>query len=802
MLWAATAVALLASFDARLSLVVWLLASAWLKREHRRHTRSRDDRFGRPFVRLSISVCCLGLVVFAAGREPAISGDPHHIANLAAAVPNRTHEITARVIDVGGSIERRRLRLTVETLSTKRHPQAHGRFNLFVRNPRAKWWPGDRLHVSVRLSPIENSGNPWDFDWQGYWARRGIFVAGYLWTGRIDVGGIHRDLLTRLAGEEVIDGPARTRVAKAALRDGGRGAPIVAALITGDRRYLSERFVAAMRACGLSHLLAISGMHVGLVVGAVFGFANFCLVRSRFALGGFDTIRVAVLIGLIALGGYGRLAGSGVSIARAELMAGVALASVWRGVRLLDLHVLAAAALVLTVAIPGVAREPAFQLSFGAVLAIFVSLRRHPELGAARAAILLSFVCWRVTAPIAAFHFGELSLVGPLTNLLASPLAAATVGAGLLGALISGASEELAALCFLMAGVVAFLLERFVLLFAALPLASVNIRFVTGPIALLLVLPALDGGLVSSNRYCCRAVCLAALLMLVAYDIHARFPDRQAKIVFADVGQGDATVVVLPRGRVLVVDAGTPGRGTNTVSGLLRTLNVSHIDYLALSHAQQDHAGGAADLFDEFTVGEIWEPGGICEADARRRLMERAARQSTLVRTLGARCRRIHLSNGPGEVTNNGPCIVALDDLGDWQIEALWPEDENGDCRDNNRSLVLRVVVGTTSLLLTGDIERQTEAALLARRRVSPTSILKVAHHGSSTSSTQAFIESARPEVAVASAGRKNRYGFPHGDVVERFVAMGSEFFSTERDGAIVISFGSDPIQTNASGAR
>lgn len=277
---------------------------------------------------------------------------------------------------------------------------------------------------------------------------------------------------------------------------------------------------------------------------------------------------------------------------------------------------------------------------------------------------------------------------------------------------------------------------------------------------------------------------LVLLVSLVGMATFERYRGDRLDVVFVSVGQGDATVVKLPGGRIMVVDGGGPGRSRLTVEPLLRRMRVGRIDYLVITHVQSDHWGGVPELAAAFEVGELWYPGhggGGCSVRGFDRFLSSLRERGVRVVDLGQ------------------TSLAPLQGKQGWRVGVLWPQSgvsagqgQQG-CNDNNRSVVLSVDFAGHRLLLTGDIEAEAEQSLLALARDDPLAaslradVSKVPHHGSRSSSTPAFVAAVAPELAVVSAGAGNRYGFPHAEVRRRYHRSGARVLSTALWGAVSV---------------
>jgi competence protein ComEC len=285
------------------------------------------------------------------------------------------------------------------------------------------------------------------------------------------------------------------------------------------------------------------------------------------------------------------------------------------------------------------------------------------------------------------------------------------------------------------------------------------------------------------------AVCL---LLIVLHPFSAGRPDGRLRLDQLDVGQGDAALLTLPDGTTLLVDAGgraqfnpraefeddaahferdARGIGEAVVSEYLWWRGLARVDYILATHAHADHMNGLNDIARNFSV--------------RAALLGRAERRGEaefmrLSETLGR-------ERVPVELVGRGDTLR----FGAVAVDVLWPPragEATGGFSENNDSIVLRVRYGARSFLLTGDIERDAEAALVAAHDELQSDVVKVAHHGSKTSSTESFVAATRPSVVVISVGHTSPFGHPDANVVARWRASGAQILQTGRRGTVTVS--------------
>lgn len=627
--------------------------------------------------------------------------------------------------------------------------------------------PGDRVRLRARVQPAWGLANPGGRDVSAALARRGIGARARL---------VQRDLAVRL----VDDGswrplaPLRRLRARAAERliERGPGGALLAALSFGERAGLSTATRDSFRRAGLAHLLAVSGLHLALAAALAFrvAFAARHLGRRR-ARG--DARRVALTAACATAGAYAVLAGWGVPVQRAlVLLAGVGAAlwlrrpAHWSGP-------LAAAGIAVLAREPAALFLPGARLSFVASAGLLLAVRARPQrLRPVADLVGASAVAFAVTAPIAASSFGALAPWSPLTNLIAIPWTAfvllpAALAAGVLASLPTPVVDvALAPLAAIATGSL-----------SALERASDALPdpWPTRPPGWALLVAALLAAWVLARRGAAAralgAVAGAAVLAL------APVPDLEPeppRVVFLDVGQGDATLVQGRRGSVLV-DAATarPGGfdlGRSAVLPALGALGVRRLDLLVVSHADLDHRGGVPAVLMALPVGRVWLPPGGRSDPALSAVMD------------AARAREV-------PVLERGRGAAALR-LGDLRVVPLWPPQRRAGGSRNEGSLVLRIDVAGRRVLLPGDLGVASERVLLEAAHELPADVLKLPHHGSRTSSSDAFLAAVAADLVVASAPRFGRFGMPHAAVVERVGRNGAALWWTGRDGAVAVALG------------
>lgn len=591
---------------------------------------------------------------------------------------------------------------------------------------------GQCWQLRVRLRDLRGLANQGGFDYEAWLLREGFVARGTVVAG--DACG-HRaglDPWRDSAGRRIVTGLGA-----------GPGSALLRALTLGDRRGFTDADWSVLRATGTSHLVAISGLHVGLVATIGFVLGGWLWRRSAWLCARLPAPRAAAVVSVLLAAAYAAAAGFALPTQRALIMVVVVATCLAAPVRVPGFVALAIAALAVLLRDPLATLSPGFWLSFGAVALILWMMAGRAVAGVGWRRLLgLQLGLSVGLAPLAVYFFGQTSVAGLLVNLVLVPAFAVLTPLVLL--LTGGAlawPELIAPLAALLADVLAegwMVLETIASWPGAAWVAS------AGPVATTLAgLGAL--WVLSPLPWAWRSQGLVLWLPLLAS--RPVMPAQGAWVDVLDVGQG-LSVVVRTAEHVLVYDTGPAYRsGFNTAEAvvlpMLGLARVPQLDALLISHGDNDHAGGANQL---------------------------AAAMSPR--------RRIGMDGAPCEAGQH------------WQWDGvefaiLHPTPGDG-YTGNNASCVLRVSIdGGGSVLIPGDIEARVERSLLAQQRGVASDVLVLPHHGSASSSTDAFLDAVDSDVAIAPAGWDNRWDFPRPVVRQRLAARDTPLWITGRDGQI-----------------
>ncbi len=559
------------------------------------------------------------------------------------------------------------------------------------------------------------------------------------------------------------------------VRDAQSGAIAIAILI-GDRSSLDPAVEQRLQEAGTYHVIAISGGNIAILAAIV--------LAVLWAMGIRDGWAAAAAVSLLAA--YAHVAGGGPSVARATVMAVIYLALRIMDQRTAPRHAMALTAVVVLLASPLSIADVGLWLTFGATAAIiagasYVRLPQHAWLKAPSALVLASACAELVLMPVGAYVFQRVTMAGLIVNLAAVPCMAIVQ----VGAMVVAAAD---AIGFHAAASVAGwtthlgvrgLIDSAIVVDAA-PWLTWRVPSPSPAVmgSYYVVLCVLLWSATTTRASWVRKAAIAVTaglflwMALAPPTLARRSGDGRLHLTLIDVGQGDAMLVTLPNGRTLAVDAGGASLrgefdiGDRVIGPALRARGIGRLDYLAITHGDPDHIGGARSLVRDFAPSEIWYGVFVNNHAPTLAVQAEAAARRTTWRWLQ---RGDRLDLGDVEMRVHAPPSP------DWERQKVRNDD----------SLVLEVRYGDVSILLTGDIGREVEEALIPLLDLRPTVVLKSPHHGSGTSSSAAFITAIKPRVVLISCGRANSYGHPLPYVLERYQAVGAEVFRTDRDGEI-----------------
>jgi competence protein ComEC len=786
---------------------------------------------------------------------------PHFSAKHIQNFSDETRWQIAGVVD-SDPVEFSYLKKFVLRADTLKHKKASyrvtGRIQVTVSGQGPVFARGDRLVFRSRLRQPRNFNNPGAFNYRRYMAFKGLWRTAYTKGSRLQVvqRGSSGDMAQQL--DDV-------RRALAALIDrAGRGpsAAVLKALIIGDRSAISSEIRDGFNRAGVGHILAISGLHIGIVATVAFFFFHKLLRLVQPLLWRAWTRKGAAVLSLVPVCLYGLVSGMSPSTQRAVIMVGAFLMTFLFERESDTMNTLALAAFIILIWFPPALFSISFQLSFAAVLSIIYGLSciqqaapldgHNAKSGIANqllrklaAFFLVSLLAICGTLPLVMFYFNQISLIGLFANFVVVPLVGfVVIPCGLLTLFIYPVSSQIAYGCV---KICLFVLDYVLLVinyFADLPFAAVK-TFTPSPFEMVcyyvlgwVVLNGLNTrqapagyrnhanaqaehvparhrylnpqGRFGLNRLCSRVasvrklltakvgakrgviiglVVVLALLVDAGYWYARRHLNGDLRVTYIDVGQGNSALLELPGGHTVLIDGGgfsdnnTFDMGARVLAPFLWRKKIRTVDTLVLSHPNSDHLNGLIFIARHFNVKTIWTNNETRTTQGYQRLQNIVAQKQINLPDFQHMTRQLLI---------NGVEFCFLYPPADFLAQKASQKGRS----TNNNSLVVKVSFGDISFLFAGDIMAEAEQELVDLAGADlACNVLLVPHHGSRTSSSQPFLLSVQPDVAVFSAGWKNRFRFPHATILAAYEKIGCRIFRTDQNGAIMIKTDGNRLQ-------
>ncbi|MGH3984238.1 MAG: DNA internalization-related competence protein ComEC/Rec2 [Pseudonocardiaceae bacterium] len=735
-------------------------------------------------------------VVVLRGRSAAMLAVSGAAASLALVVGAQAWQVERHPVRAGAEGG---LAATV-SVQLSDDPQAVNSSGYGGRRPQPQ-----RVVIRAELEAAELAGRQWRTG-----GRVVLLAPAQGWTGllpgqRVRATGLltvpNRSDLTvavlRVRGQpEVLAAPTAVQRVAERLRSGLRVAAgvldpepagLLPALVVGDTSTMVPTVEDEFRAAGLAHLTAVSGANVAILCGAVLGLARLARAGPRTA---------GILAGLVLVG-FVVLCRPSPSVLRAAAMGAVTLVALMLGRRRSAVPALCAAVLVLLLVDPALGGDPGFALSVLATGALVLlapgwaaGLRRHGVPPGIAEALAVPAAAHVATAPVVAGLSGQVSLVAVLANLLAAPAVAPATVLGVLAAVLGPLHPGAAAVVVHVAGPVVGWLVGVGHHGAAVP--DGMMQWPGGTSGALLLALLVGAALFAMRAHRLRVLVAAGLVGALLVLVPTRYvlpgwPVTGWVVAACDVGQGDAVVLATAEpDRAVLVDTG-PDPGP--VSACLDRLGIRRLALVVISHLHADHVGGLVGALRGRTVSAVALGPGRSPPWAFTEVLRAAgvAHVPVVAVTAGQRL------SWPGLVLDVLAPLRASSVVGDHDAEV------DGTVV-NNASVVLRATTPAGRVLLTGDVELDAQADLLAARTDLRADVLKVPHHGSRYAAKE-FFAAVEPRVAIVSVGAHNRYGHPSRHVLDALVRTGSQVVRTDLNGDVLVAAGRTGLQVVIRGA-
>jgi len=686
-----------------------------------------------------------------------------------------------------------------KVILSDRHIPVEGHILLFLKEEGGSFHVGDRLRFLCRFYSPRGFQNPGGFSYERHLAFERIHMIGFLSVenGWVKIGeGFKNPLLLWIEG---LRDHIRNFLQKEAVP---RSSSILEALVLGEQGNISEEVKEHFIRTGIAHILAISGDHLGIVALLSCSLLIWILKRSEFLLLSISVKKWAAALTLPCILLYMFIAGGGISVIRATIMVIIFFLSILFNRDRNLLHTLALAAFLILIFSPPSLFDVSFQLSFLAVLSILYlvpcilsTLKREEILPSLKTSwrwviwkyikfsFLVSAVATLGTAPFVALHFNRISPIGLVTNLFAIPwVGFLIVPLNIIASLVSFFFYPLATFLIQINSFFTLILLEVIALFASIPFASL---FISTPTAFEIILFYLLLFFIAylqkrkAVRYLFLGICVVIVFDLAFWNLKGLF-QKDLRITFIDVGHGDSILIEFPKGERMLIDGGGLHEdrfdiGKNVIAPFLWKKKIHRIDYLVLTHPDPDHLKGLNFIASHFSIGQFWDNGLRGDSEYYSQFNE------TLLRK---KVERFSMNEKTPSQMIHGVGISFFNPPG---VERFYKPHRSSSFF-NNSSLVMRFQFKKTSILLAGDIEMEAEYRILREGYPVKADILKIPHHGSTSSSSPAFLERVKPAYAILSVGERNIGKLPHPEVLKRYQELRTQIFRTDKQGAISVT--------------
>ena len=644
---------------------------------------------------------------------------------------------------------------------------------------------GDKIIIKGNFEEASSARNEGGFDYKQYLKSKNVY--GIISVDKKDIKLIKKnnvDVIDLLANK--VSNSMQIKIEQNLSNETSK---LLSGILIGNKNNLQKEIQEDFRNSSLSHVLAISGMHVSYIILGI----TFVINKMKFNKKVSKIITIFILLFFIIL------TGKTASVTRACFMSSyIILASLFHK----KAHVLASISISLLIILiinPYLILDIGLQLSYGGTIGIVLiypilkKLKKKKEDKNSKFKkiihkikdkildiILITISANLVIFPIVLFHYNTISFTFIISNLLISPIIGIIIILGFISVFASYIISPISKVMFLILQIFLNLLIKIAHFCAELPFSKVY--FPTPKIYVIviyyvfLIFIILARNKIIVIKKINKKIIIIFVIIIIILNLILNFIPKTFTISFIDVGQGDSMLISTPKGKKILIDGGGSrdeesfNIGKQTLIPYLLNKGITKLDYILISHFDSDHVGGILSVLEELKVEKVI----ICEQEEN----ENYRRFKEIVKN-----KKIKVY-----VVKKGDNLKIEENI---LLNILWPKDEKiKENAINNNSIVAKLNYKSFSILLTGDIEKIAENEILKEyenSNILNANILKVAHHGSKSSSINEFLEKVKPQIALIGVGEKNTFGHPNEGVLKRLKNINTKIYRTDKKGEITI---------------
>jgi len=754
-----------------------------------------SHKMGKKPVSLLLTLCLFILLGFLHGNlgagEPE---DPTHIYNQ---ITGDKEVVLIGVLHglPGFDGERSKIIITLKSIRFKNNPN-FTRSTGYVRLSLEEEWPdnikaGDLITVRARLYRPHGFQNPGTFNYRQYLSTQNIWITGKI-RSSLHIARINRDP-TLLNNISYLPERLRTKISTTIDQSASKPySSLYKAVLIGDRSGVDKEVIELFKTTGCMHILAISGLHMGIISALLFVTFYWLLRRWQWFILHIPVKKAAALLCLLPLALYTLIAGGNTPVIRSFLMSAVIIIALCINRRKSTFNILSLAALLILISTPLSLFSVSFQLSFAAVASIGAIIPIISQLTADKTnnqqqafsnrfktwiltALLVSISATMGTLPFLLYHFNRFSLVGPIANLLVEPLICLwSLVLGFIAIPLIFIAPTLAILIFKFGSMGFFPAIRILQVFSDFPYASIYLPTPSGFLLFSYYLSLFI--LFYAKNKQSRITGTSILLATLVFFFHAPFnlqanSNKTSIITYMDVGHGSSTLIQLPGNKTILIDGGALTSrkfdiGEHIIAPFLWHKGIKHLDGVVITHTDADHYNGLAFIVEHFRPDIIWTNSVNRHNEEYNRLLDLAGERGIQV-------------NIPLE----GQLLLKTETA---TLSCLAHPMKNAPS-SNNRGLIIRYQHGTFSCLFPGDISSVIEKHLVSKYNPLDATLLLSPHHGSATSNSDIFLQNVHPDFLIVSNGHSHFRNFHMDNLIKRCNQFDIAVETTHLAGAIIV---------------